>query len=99
MVPVDSVRVSRDPTYSGALLALNRVSPTGLSPSAVKLSSLFSYAINYIYCRSYNPEKETLSVWAIPVSLAATKGMDFSFSSSGYLDVSVHQVYVRIPGS
>ena len=48
MVPVDSVRVSRDPTYSGALLALNRVSLTGLSPSTVKLSSLFSYAINYI---------------------------------------------------
>ena len=48
MVPVDSVRVSRDPTYSGAPLALNRVSCTGLSPSTVKLSSLFYYAINYI---------------------------------------------------
>ena len=48
---------------------------------------------------SYNPERETLSVWAIPISLAATDGIDFSFSSSGYLDVSVHQVGLGIPGS
>ena len=31
-------------------------------------------------------------VWAPPVSLAATSGIDFSFFSSGYLDVSVHRV-------
>ena len=31
-------------------------------------------------------------VWALPFSLAATPGIDFSFSSSGYLDVSVHRV-------
>ena len=31
-------------------------------------------------------------VWALPVSLAATPGIDVSFSSSGYLDVSVHRV-------
>ncbi len=42
--------------------------------------------------KSYNPEKETFSVWALPLSLAATDGIDFSFFSSGYLDVSVHQV-------
>ena len=46
---------------------------------------------------SYNPERETLSVWAIPISLAATNGIDFSFSSSGYLDVSVHQVVTNQP--
>jgi hypothetical protein len=28
-------------------------------------------------------------VWALPVSLAATQGVDVSFLSSGYLDVSV----------
>ena len=47
--------------------------------------------------RSYNPERETLSVWAIPLSLAATDGIDFSFSSSGYLDVSVHRVVTKSP--
>ena len=46
---------------------------------------------------SYNPARETLTVWAIPISLAATDGIDFSFSSSGYLDVSVHQVVTNQP--
>ena len=32
------------------------------------------------------------SVWPLPVSLAATPRIDVSFSSSGYLDVSVHRV-------
>ena len=31
-------------------------------------------------------------VWALPRSLAATEGIDVSFSSSGYLDVSVPRV-------
>ena len=46
---------------------------------------------------SYNPAEETSAVWAIPISLAATDGIDFSFSSSGYLDVSVHQVVTNPP--
>ena len=33
-----------------------------------------------------------LAVWALPRSLAATYGITFVFSSSGYLDVSVHRV-------
>ena len=32
------------------------------------------------------------TVWALPVSLAATQGIDYSFSSSGYLDVSLPRV-------
>ncbi len=31
-------------------------------------------------------------VWAFPVSLAATQGIEFSFFSSAYLDVSVQRV-------
>lgn len=46
---------------------------------------------------SYNPAGETPTVWALPISLAATDGIDFSFSSSGYLDVSVHQVVTNRP--
>ena len=30
------------------------------------------------------PQQASLLVWALPVSLAATKGIEFSFSSSGY---------------
>jgi hypothetical protein len=38
------------------------------------------------------PGFNTTEVWADPVSLAATQGLTFVFSSSGYLDVSVHPV-------
>ena len=38
------------------------------------------------------PRSARTAVWAPPVSLAATPGIDVSFSSSGYLDVSVHRV-------
>ena len=41
---------------------------------------------------SYNPENK-FSVWAIPISLAATTGISFDFFSSAYLDVSIQQVY------
>ena len=39
-----------------------------------------------------NPEKPELLGLALPSSLAATVGISFDFSSSGYLDVSVPQV-------
>ena len=38
------------------------------------------------------PRSARTSVWALTISLAATLVIDFSFSSSGYLDVSVHRV-------
>ena len=38
------------------------------------------------------PRKACFSVWALPPSLAATEGIVITFSSSGYLDVSVHRV-------
>ena len=41
------------------------------------------------------PQRARALVWAPPVSLAATPGITFVFSSSGYLDVSVRRVPVR----
>ena len=38
------------------------------------------------------PRSARTAVWALPVPLAATPGIDVSFSSSGYLDVSVRRV-------
>ena len=38
------------------------------------------------------PRHARMSVWAPPVPLAATPGITFVFSSSGYLDVSVRRV-------
>ena len=38
------------------------------------------------------PRNARIPVWPLSISLAATPGIDVSFSSSGYLDVSVHRV-------
>ena len=95
MVPVDSVRVSRDPTYSGILLSVELCFVYGTVTLCGLAFQLLPLHYQRPLCRSYNPERETLSVWAIPVSLAATKGIDFSFFSSGYLDVSVLRVCNR----
>ena len=43
------------------------------------------------------PQEASLLVWAVPVSLAATQGIAFAFSSSGYLDVSVPRVCLPYP--
>ena len=48
--------------------------------------------------QSYNlSTAETAEIWAIPLSLAATKGITIVFYSSSYLDVSVH--WVSFPAS
>src|SRR5204863_2574917 len=36
-------------------------------------------------------------VWAVPFSLATTQGVEVSFLSSGYLDVSVHRLATSCP--
>ena len=41
------------------------------------------------------PRRARTAVWALPVPLAATPGIDVSFFSSGYLDVSVRRVPLR----
>ena len=48
-------------------------------------------------CGSYNPDDAVTSpVWALPLSLATTRGITIVFSSSAYLDVSVQQVRLLI---
>ena len=60
-----------------------------------RLSRLFHLMLTQILW-SYNPKiAETFLVWAIPRSLATTDGITIVFSSSGYLDVSVHRVSFR----
>ena len=55
MVPVDSYRISRVLHYSGAGLAVCRVSPTGLSPSAIVLSKTVRLRIDLLYGRPSTP--------------------------------------------
>ena len=90
MVPPASHRISRVPRYSGSD-SLPSPSPTGLSPSLVTLSRMFGSAI-LGYCLSSTPRVRRLAVWPLTSSLATTKVIEFSFFSSGYLDVSLPRV-------
>ena len=65
-------------------------SDTGLSPSPGALSRAFSWLPACAW--QSEPRDARIPVWALPRSLAATYGIDVSFSSSGYLDVSVRRV-------
>ena len=87
MVSARSHRVSRVPWYSGSC----QVS-SGFGYGALTLSGrLFqsrSPAVTESLMQS-EPRDARITVWALSISLAATLEIDkFSFSSSGYLDVS-----------
>ena len=69
------------------------ISDTGLSPSPAGLPSPFSYLTPAV--SQSEPQHARTLVWALSVSLAATLEIDVSFSSSGYLDVSVPRVPLR----
>ena len=66
------------------------ISPTGILPSASELSSPLRLSKPQAMS-VLNPDSK-LSVWPLSRSLAATRKIDVSFSSSGYLDVSVPRV-------
>ena len=92
MVPAHSHKVSRVSWYSGSRLA-----DSSFAYGAFTLSGWLSQNHSAKLIRSITrsePRNARIPVWALPISLAATFGIDVSFSSSGYLDVSVH----RVPG-
>ena len=94
MVPVDSVGVPRDPTYSGTSRETISFRVQGCHPLWPAFpDSSANQSFSYSHVRGpTTPQRKTFAVWAISISLAATEEIDFSFSSSGYLDVSVHRV-------
>ena len=90
MVPAHSIKVSRVSMYSGY-----RHVNSPFAYGAFTLSGWLSQNHSAKVCESVmrsEPRNARIPVWALPVSLAATPGIDVSFSSSGYLDVSVHRV-------
>ena len=95
MGPPASDRVSRVRSYSGStLLPVNFVygtfTPFGLpfqTCSTIDTDCLMSVR---------NPDSK-LPVWPLSRSLAATWKIDVSFSSYGYLDVSVPRVTFSVP--
>ena len=90
MVPPASHRISRVPRYSGFIQLLSP-SLTGLSPSPAALSIALQLSYRCIMTSS-TPVVRRQPVWPLPSSLATTKGIEFSFFSSGYLDVSLPRV-------
>ena len=90
MVPPASHRISRVPRYSGtdSLLSL---SLTRLSLSLAYLSRYFRSAI-FSSRLPATPVVRRPLVWPLSSSLATTKEIEFSFFSSGYLDVSLPRV-------
>ena len=67
------------------------LSLTGLSPSLAGFPKTILLGSSHHMVRS-EPRGARATVWAPPRSLAATYGIDVSFSSSAYLDVSVQRV-------
>ena len=90
MVPVPSHKVSRVSWYSGY-----RLVSWDFAYGAFTLSRWSFQGHSAILKESIirsEPRSARTPVWALPRSLAATYGITFVFSSSGYLDVSVHRV-------
>ena len=90
MVSALSDKVSRVSSYSGyrhvtLIFAYGTFTLSGWSSQGHSANLCDSFM------RSEPPGARTW-VWALPISLAATFGIDVSFFSSGYLDVSVHRV-------
>ena len=90
MVPACSVKVPRVSTYSG-YRHVNSSFAYGAFTLSGRLSQNRSAKFVESIMRS-EPRDARIPVWALPFSLAATHRIDFSFFSSGYLDVSVHRV-------
>ena len=90
MVPAHSHKVSRVSWYSGSRLA-----DSSFAYGAFTLSGWLSQNHSAKLVKSLmrsEPRSARTPVWALSISLAATLKIEFSFSSSGYLDVSVHRV-------
>ena len=90
MVPAHSHKVSRVSWYSGSC-HVNSSFGYGSFTLSGWLSQNHSPKLAESIIQS-EPQCARTLVWALSRSLAATDEIDVSFSSSGYLDVSVHRV-------
>jgi hypothetical protein len=90
MVLVDSHRVLRALWYSGASRLVSLFAYGSITLYGGLFQSLLLRLLRHIDV--LQPRSIAGLVWADSVSFATTQEIDFSFFSSGYLDVSVHQV-------
>ena len=89
MVPPASHRISRVPRYSGFTRYL-QLRLRGFHPLCPAFPDGSARLVSLMM--SSTPGVFLLLVWPLPSSLATTKGIEFSFFSSGYLDVSLPRV-------
>ena len=90
MVPASSHKVSRVSWYSGYSWLHLDFGYKALTSFGLLFQN--SSPIFMQYRPLSEPRNARIPVWALPRSLAATYGIDVSFFSSGYLDVSVRRV-------
>ena len=90
MVLPHSRKVPRVSRYSGSCKLASGFDYGALTLSG-RLFQNLSSTVRLTLVQS-EPRDARIPVWALPISLAATLGIDVSFSSSGYLDVSVPRV-------
>ena len=90
MVPPASHKVSRVSWYSGSCQPLFNFA-YGIFTLSDQISQNCSAIDSSTLC-SPQPRGARTTVWALSISLAATLEIEFSFFSSGYLDVSVPRV-------
>ena len=90
MVPPASHKVSRVSWYSGSCQPRLNFA-YGIFTLSDQISQNCSAIDSSTLC-SPQPRGARTTVWALSISLAATLEIEFSFFSSGYLDVSVHRV-------
>ena len=90
MVPAHSIKVSRVSMYSGSRHVIFPFAYGAFTLSG-RLSQNLSARINESIMRS-EPHGARTMVWPLSISLAATLEIDVSFSSCGYVDVSVPHV-------
>ena len=97
VVPPDSHGVTRVPRYSGAVSESNTLRLRGSHPLWLHFpvhspTCSISYSAAHLQLREDGPTTPTLQrwqpyttrVWALPLSLAATRGISVDFFSSGY---------------
>ncbi len=80
MVLPDSDGIPRVPPYSGSTATAHRFAYGTVTPYGRPFQTVLLAMFGLIGVLQPQPKL----VWALPVSLAATQGIDFSFSSSGY---------------
>ena len=90
MVSPASHRIPRVLWYSGTGLLSHNVAYAALTLSGLAFQP--TSAKFQLLLAGPQPQRACSLVWAPSLSLAATQEIDLSFSSSGYLDVSVPRV-------